>query len=554
MIFLKNITHSFGANNVLQNINFIIADKDKLGLIGINGAGKSTLAKIIMGQISPEQGSVIIAKNSTRIGYMPQGIIDFQDSDFQSVIEFLLAGRPITKIENEISVLAEQLKCPQNENELKKLLNKYGNLQTALNSWGGYHAENELLDIIMGMNLENIDLDAQLSSLSGGERSKVSFARVLYSMPQLLILDEPTNHLDSKSRAWVVTFLKKYAGSVLVISHDGDFLDSFVNKIVRINEQTKLIEIYPTNYSGYLKLSGLKIKTEENLNKQTEMKEKSLRDYINRLQGVSGKRKRQGQSRQKQLTKLLNVKIKENRATKTLKFQLSPRIESSSFPLRLDNISFNYLAKPSVISELSLIVSKNEKIAVIGKNGAGKSTLLKIISGQFEPKGGSLVRGSKTIIGYYSQEQEEIDTKLTVLEEVSKISNLEEYKLRAILGRFLFSQDKVFQKISTLSPGEKCRLALAKLSIIGANLLLLDEPTNHLDPITRKIIAQTLKEYGGTIIVVTHEIDFLESLGVDRLLTLPSGEINYYEPKIIRKFLVPQKNKENKSEKKRQKK
>jgi len=536
MLILNEISVNLGADLILNKISLSVGNKDKVGLIGINGAGKSTLLKVILGKIHPCSGKVILTKDIRRIGYMPQIITDLDFKKDQTVFDFLLSGRPIAKLENKLKVVYAGLEKSKNEEERKKLLEDLGNLQTEFENWGGYAAENELMKIIIGMDLESINLDASVNSLSGGEKSKVAFARVLYSYPDILLLDEPTNHLDKNSRIWVMNFLENYSKGIIAVSHDAEFLDDFVNEIVRLDEFTRTAEIFNGNYSDFLKQWELKQKSDGRIIEKQAKEEKKLKEFIERMRNVSGKRKRQAQSREKTLEKLRASKAEKQKTSSRIKVTLSPNKESGNTPIRINSLIFSYSGKSNVFSELSLELQKNEKFVVIGKNGAGKSTLLKLIAGKLKFSLGEIIVDPKTEISYYTQEHEDLNLENTVLEEAETVLSIEIRKMRSILAKFLFRGNKVFQKVETLSPGERSRLALTKLALKGGNLLLLDEPTNHLDINTREIIADVLKEYGGTIVVVSHETDFLEKLGVGRMLLLPLGEIRHYDRNVVREY------------------
>ncbi len=531
MITLQDVSYSIGARSILDHVSFTLADQEKAGLVGINGVGKSTILRLMCGSLIPDCGSIIFPKSSPVIGYMPQTVNDLGIPLEQTVFDFLASGRPIREMEGKIRELLDYLSKTEDEASLMKAAKELESWQQKLESCGGYEAEDELLQIIDGMQLQDISLDARVSTLSGGEKSKVSFSHILYSRPDILLLDEPTNHLDQKSRKWLASFLGKYPGSVLMVSHDPSFLDATITKVIRIDEVSRKAEIFNCNYSRHLIILEQRREVQERTVKKQETEEHRLRSYINEMQGVSGKRKRQAISREKTLEKLRQKKVAPIKHSKTVHAEIVASQESGYCPVIARDVHFEYKPEKKVISGLSFVLSRNERFVVVGKNGAGKSTLLKLIAGVLHAQKGEIVIDPKTQISYYAQEHEDLNPANTVIEEVGSISRLPQRNLRSLLSRFLFSGEVVFQKVATLSPGEKSRLALAKLTLQGRNLLLLDEPTNHLDPVTGSVICQIIREYNGTVVVVSHDVNFVETLQVQRMLLLPKGDVIYYDRK-----------------------
>lgn len=533
---IKNLSLSFGTQDIFKNINLYIKEKEKVGIVGVNGAGKTTFFKVILGLIEPDEGKIIFNKN-THISFLPQVIDEDTLYTNDTVFNFLLTGRPIDKILNKIKKTYEQISQTKDIKKQNELMNKADKLQKELEYWNYYSSDNELLKIITGMNITDEMLNQKLSELSGGQKSKVAFARLLYSMPEIILLDEPTNHLDKATKDFVIDFLKTYKGSVYIISHDIDFLNKITTKTLFLDKRTKNMKIYNGNYDIFIKL---KRQEEENLIKESEIQNKEiekLQDIVNKYQNSSGKRKKMAQDREKKLNKILENKIEINPVQKQIKLKMELNQESTNYPIKVSNLQFKYnkLDKKYIINNLSFELFKGEKFLVVGENGIGKSTLLKLIVGSLIPDNGEIIIGAKTDIAYYAQEHELLDNDKTILENFKNI-NMPENKIRNVLGRFLFFDDDVFKKVKILSPGEKSRVALAKLSLSGANLLILDEPTNHLDPETQVIIAETLKTFEGTMLVVSHNTNFVNNLGIERILELPSGKISYYNSEIIKHF------------------
>lgn len=532
----KNLTMSFGAQIIFDDVNLNLPENEKIGIVGVNGAGKTTLFRLIMGLDYPDSGK-IITKKGYRIDWLPQVLSDNVDKMDIIVLEYLMQGRPIEKLNEELQSYYDAL-ADSNYNQLE-LFRKIEKTQKQLEYWDSYNAENILFKIIDGVKLNDDILLKKLNELSGGQKSKVAFARLLYSNPEIMLLDEPTNHLDEDSKNYIVNYLKNYKGTVLVISHDVEFLDQVTTKTLFIDKRTKSFNFYDGNYSKFLKIQ---IEREKNLLRQAEIQqqeEDKLREIINKYSTASGKRKRMAQDREKKLEKLLEHKIEAIGPNKKVDFNVEVNRQSNTIPLKVENLSFKYdkESENDIIHNLSFKLEKGEKFLIVGENGIGKSTLLKLIVGVLKPDYGTIQLGSKTDLGYYAQELELLDNAKTILENL-KNSNYNERQLRSILARFLFVGDDVYKNVGILSPGEKSRVALAKLSISGANLLLLDEPTNHLDPDTQNLIAEVFKNYAGTMVVVSHNPEFVDNLGIERTLILPTGEISYYNRELVEHYKV----------------
>ena len=523
---IKNLTMSFGIQEIFNDVTIQIKDNEKVGIIGMNGAGKSTFFKLIMKKLEPDSGKIIL-KSGTRIGFLPQVISDEIPNMDISVFDFLLEGRPIKKLENELTKTYEEVSSITDEKRIKYLMKQISKLQEKLEYYEVYNAENILLKIVSGMNIDSDLLDMKLCNLSGGQKSKVAFARLLYSNPELLLLDEPTNHLDADSKDYIINYLKNYNGTILVISHDIEFLDQVTTQTLFVDKVTHKMELFPGNYEKYLKIRNERLKTQERIvDKQTKEEEK-LKRIIAKYIGGNEKKARIAKDRQKKLARLEENKVVIEKKAKTTKFKIKINHPSGIVPLKVENLKFGYNQNNILINDLTFDLGRGEKFLIVGENGVGKSTLLKLIVGQLSPLQGKIDINIKTEIGYYAQEHELLDNDKIILDNFSEF-NLSTKELRAFLGSFLFSGDEVYKKISYLSPGERSRVALAKLALTGANLLILDEPTNHLDPETQKIIAETFKDYEGTMLIVSHNPEFVNNLGVERMLMLPSGEIKYY--------------------------
>lgn len=518
----NNLTLSFGLNVIYDHANFLVQDNQKVGIVGVNGCGKTTLFKVILKEIELNEGTITY---NGLIGYLPQTIE--LESQEMNVLDYLLSARPIAKIEQEISLLYEKVILIASEKEKDRILKKIGKLETMLDYYERYTAENTLMEIVENMQIQSELLDLKLKNLSGGQKSKIAFAALLYSKANILLLDEPTNHLDNSTRQYVIDYLKNYQGMVFIISHDIEFLNAIVTKIMHIDKSTHKINVYDGNYDKYIKVSTSLLENQETLLKNQEKEIKKLRDFVLLYSNSSGKRKRIAESREKLLAKKEKELVKIPPSLKKINMHYTNVESGSKIPLQVNNLTFGY--DKLLYKDLSFTINDKEKFLILGENGVGKSTLLKLIIGQLEPENGSISLGIKNKIAYYAQEQENLDLEKTVYENMVA-PEYSSKQIYGVLGDFLFTENEFDKKVKYLSPGERARINLAKIRLSNANLLILDEPTNHLDPITQELVAKNFKEYNGTLILVSHNLNFVNNIGINRILLLPSGKIvNYYQ-------------------------
>lgn len=519
-----DISLAFNLEQIYDKANFQINDNDKVGITGVNGAGKTTLFKVLLNEITLDDGKIQI-HNKKRIGYLPQEVV-LTNKDI-TVFDYLMSARPIKQLEEQLTMEYELVAVETDLKLQNKLLRDISRTQELLDYYDYYQAENILFELISNMHIDASLLDMRLADLSGGQKSKIAFAHLLYANPEILLLDEPTNHLDVDTRDFIIDYLKQYKGTILIIAHDIAFLDQIINKTLYIDKLTHKITMYDGNYTTFLKKSQQAKDIKEKLIEKQENEITKLRDVVLLYSNSSGKRKRMAQSREKMLAKKMETKISHDKTYKRVKLNIKPLQEGSKIPLKVNNISFNYPNSKDLFNNLSFIVNNKERFLIVGENGVGKSTLLKILMDKLTPTEGTIWFGSKTDIAYYAQEQEQLDHTKNVLENVDN-GLYTEKELRTILGGFLFNGDDVFKQAKVLSPGERARIALCKTMLEKANLLLLDEPTNHLDPETQKIIGENFSNYEGTIILVSHNPEFVDMIGIDRMLILPSGKITNY--------------------------
>lgn len=521
-----NLTVTFGMQEIFKDVNLYIKPNEKIGVVGVNGAGKSTLFKVINKELIPDKGKISI-QNNLKVQLLKQEIKDDVFNMDTLVFDYLQSGRPILKLEEEYKKLYASLNNTLNEKEQNEIYKKIDKTLKMLEYYDWYGADTTLLKIIDGMKITSEILDKKLNELSGGQKSKIAFARLLYAKPDIILLDEPTNHLDKETKDYVTNYLRNYNGSVFVISHDMEFLNKIVNKILYLDKENKTITFYDGNYDDFIHQKDIYDEELLKHKKEQDKEIEKLRSIVLKYSNSSGNLKKMAQDREKKLNKLLENKIEVSKNSKVTTFKLDREVFENKVPLKVENLYFKY-DDNYIIRNLSFELQKGEKFLIRGVNGAGKTTLLKLVFGILKPCKGVIKLGDKEILGYYAQEHELINEEKTILANFDDLS-LDDNEIRGILGRFLFFDDDVLKKVKVLSPGEKSRVALAKLVFSNANFLILDEPTNHLDKETQKVIANVFKEFKGTMLVVSHNEEFIKNLGISRILNLPSGIITYYK-------------------------
>ena len=542
MLVVTNLDKSFDGNLIFKNLSFSVQDSDKVAVVGLNGAGKSTLFRILLNQIDCDSGEFYMGKNPC-IGWMPQTIDELNLPKDVIVYDFLRSGRPLAEIEQRMAEIYSKM---ADGDESEDLLQQLGACQSEFEYWDGYSAESELETMIDQMGIDRQNLNKKLGELSGGQKSKISFVRTLYARPNVLFLDEPTNHLDAASREWMTDYLVSTDASVIFISHDEEFINKVADKTLYLDAMMHTGTLYSFGYQRFLRTLA---ETNESLERQLQKQMREInriQAFIDKQRGKFGKMAKQAQSREKLLEKKLQNLAVVPPEKKGINLELKPNREEDILPVCVEDLFFAYTPNKKVIKKLTFSLNRGEKFLIVGENGAGKSTLLKLLYKILTPDSGTLRIGKKTDLGYYAQEYETLNPEITILENASSVTDISTSKLRSVLGHFNFVGDKVNQTVKTMSPGERSRLELAKLCLGGANVLLLDEPTNHLDVATKKIIANSLAEYGGTLIIVSHDLEFLKHLGIDRMLMLPSGRLQFYDENIVRRYMDQEKQKADK--------
>ncbi|MDD1515978.1 ABC-F family ATP-binding cassette domain-containing protein [Priestia megaterium] len=531
---LNGITKYYGAEPILSNIKLEVQSKDRIALVGRNGAGKSTLLKIIAEQLSYDSGEIIKPKGVS-IDYMGQDTV--LESTLSIWEEMMTVFAPLKKMEKELRTLETKMGDPDIFNDsvqYEKLTKEYDQLQVTFKDLGGYQYEADTRSILHGFRFSNFDYSTPISSLSGGQKTRLALAKLLLTKPDLLILDEPTNHLDIETLAWLEQFLQGYEGAILIVSHDRYFLDKVVNQVYEITQKTTVK--YTGNYSKYLVQKAERYEKELRQYEKQQDEVAKLNDFIQRNIARASTTKR-AQSRRKQLDRMELIN-RPNEGEKSASFSFEIERQSGNEVLNLEDVSIGYDEHKYIVQQANLRIKKGESLALVGPNGVGKSTLLKGIVDKLSFKTGTISFGSNVMVSYYDQEQANLTSNKTVLNELwDEYPSKPEKEIRTALGNFLFSGDDVLKIVSTLSGGEKARLALAKLMLQKANFLILDEPTNHLDLDSKQVLENALIDYPGTLLFVSHDRYFINRIankiaelspeGVEEFL----GDYDYYVEK-----------------------
>ncbi|MEI3164219.1 MAG: ABC-F family ATP-binding cassette domain-containing protein [Lachnospirales bacterium] len=538
ILALNNVSKAFGTDVILKNISFHIEEKEKVAIVGVNGAGKSTLFKIITGELSLDSGEVIMPKSAT-MGYFSQSLeIDSSKTIYG---ELLTVFEPIMLMEQQLRDMEAQMSHKSGD-DLENLMTRYSELSHKMEEMDGYSYQSRLRGVIKGLGFSEEESSQTINELSGGQKTRVALGKILLKAPDVLLLDEPTNHLDIDSLRWLEDFLRSYKGAVVIISHDRYFLDKVVGKVIEI--ENKKAKEYFGNYSYYAekKIIDREIEYHRYVNQQKEIKHqeeviKKLREF-NREKSI-----KRAESREKMLDKIERVDAPENLPDK-MRLEIKPIKESGNDVLSVDNVSMAFDGVP-LFNNISFDIKKGEKTALIGPNGIGKTTLFKIILSRLEAKSGSVKLGSNVVIGYYDQEQSDLNLNKTIFDEISdSYPDLTITQIRNVLAAFVFTGDDVFKTIGSLSGGEKGRVALAKIMLSNANFLILDEPTNHLDINSKEILEQAIQGYTGTVLYISHDRYFINStaskiveLNKDKA-TIYLGNYDYYTEKLKENEIV----------------
>lgn len=504
---------SFGAERIFSNVTFQIDERDRIGLVGPNGAGKSTLLNILAGREEPDEGAISVARN-TRIGYLTQ-YVDFQPQN-TLYEEMLSVFSQLRAWEQELNELGQHMSSPtaQSDSTLhEELLARYDELQTRYEHEGGYTYEYRVQQVLDGLGFTKEQQASPVMNLSGGQQTRAALGKLLLQEPDLLLLDEPTNHLDLEALEWLETYLANWKGAMVVVAHDRYFLDKVVSRTIEM--AFGRIEEYPGNYTKYLDLREERMERRLREYEAQQAHIAHTEEFIRRYK--AGQRSREARGRQKLLDRLERVERPQD--FPELHFEFTSVTDSGLMVISTQKLAVGYhdVSRPRDDSSILVHVAdlellRGDRVGFIGPNGAGKTTVLRTLIGELPPLSGQVHIGHNVRIGYYSQTHAGLNYQRTVLDEIRQVSALSEEGARGFLGRFLFSNDDVFKQVGALSGGERSRVALAKLTLQGANLLILDEPTNHLDLQSRQFLEEVLSEFEGTLLFVSHDRYFIDRL------------------------------------------
>jgi len=522
---------SFGAERIFAGVSFQIDEHDRIGLVGPNGAGKSTLLNLLAGREEPDEGIIAMARN-LRIGYLTQ-TIDFQPHNSLRE-EMLTVFAEVHDWEQELNELAiglEATTATADSTLHEQLLQRYDDLQTRFEHAGGYTYENRVAQVLDGLGFTREQQEAPVMNLSGGQQTRAALGKLLLQEPDLLLLDEPTNHLDLAALEWLETYLASWKNAMVVVAHDRYFLDKIVSRTIEM--AFGRIEEYPGNYTKYVHLREERM--ERRLREYEAQQEHIARteEFIRRYK--AGQRSREARGRQKLLNRLERVERPQD--FPEMRFEFNTVIDSGQMVLSTQKLLVGYIGErdstsqstePTILVRVAdLELLRGDRVGLVGPNGSGKTTLLRTIIGELLPIGGHVYPGHNVRIGYYSQTHSRLNTQRTILDEIRQVSALSEEGARTFLGRFLFSGDDVFKPVAALSGGERSRVALALLTLQGSNFLVLDEPTNHLDLQSRQFLEEVLGEFEGTLLFVSHDRYFIDSLAT-KLWVIEDGVLIPY--------------------------
>ena len=520
MITLNHVQKQFGGRVLFKDCSLQIGARDRIGLIGPNGSGKTTLFRIILGEESIDRGEILIAKG-VRMGYLPQEVISFRGDTVLG--EVLKSITTITSLQDKMKILEEELTLITDPKEQEKLAKEYGKLHDRFTLLGGYNLEAEAKQILSGLGFRERDFDRRTDELSGGWLMRIALSKILLQSPDLLLLDEPTNHLDLESLIWLENFLINYPGAMVIVSHDRVFLNHLVDRIAEIEGER--IDLYHGDYDHYLMEKESRREILESTYKTQQKKIEQTERFIERFRAKNTKSS-QVQSRIKMLEKIERIELPKER--REIRFEFPAPKRSGHRVIEVKNLHKRY-GETVVYQGIDLTLFRGDKVALVGPNGAGKSTLLKIMAGVLDYEKGEVILGKDVTRAYFAQHQFELlRPENTVYEELLSIATDEsQTQLRTLLGTFLFSGEEIEKKVAVLSGGEKSRLVLAKMLLKPANFLLLDEPTSHLDIASRNVLEMALKQFQGTICLITHDRHLINQIAT-KVIEIDHGVPNTF--------------------------
>ncbi len=526
MLLVRDLAIDAGARRLLSDVSFSVQGGDKIGFVGPNGAGKTTLLKSLADLTEPAEGSIV---RSGSVGYLSQeaALEDLEDQGV-TALERVLMARDIGTIERKMEVTRSRMEGVGSV-ERDRLIHRFSRLEDEFTARGGYVAKAEAKRFASAVGIGADELEQPVPTMSGGQRRRVELARILFAETSTLLLDEPTNHLDLDAKAWLMEFLSDYAGGLLIVSHDLPLLDESITSVLAVDGGR--IEPYRGNYSYYLEEHERRRAQRLRERRHQEEKISQLEAGIRRFKGKTEKMARRAHTWETRVKRLQSDLVEVQRDRKGVALRFPQPVASGRTPLRAKGLAKAF-GHNVVFVDVDVDVDRGERLIIMGLNGAGKTTLLKILAGEEKADLGDVEAGYRADLGYYAQEHEDITAGVTVLDLMRGASRQPDRDLRTVLGHFLLA-DKVEQDAGTLSGGEKTKLALARLVIAGHNVLLLDEPTNNLDPQAKEALLEALQQYEGTLVLVSHDTDFVGDLDPDRVILMPDGDGAFFDESLL---------------------
>ncbi len=516
-----------GGRQIIDGVSFTVMARDKVGLVGRNGAGKTTLFRVLGGALESTGGKIL---RKGGFGYLPQDPRIDGVLDSRTAITHVLSGRGI----DEEMIRIEKLRLAMEEDPNERNVARYSRAQDEFASSGGYGAESEARSIAAGLGLQGDRMELPIGVLSGGERRRVELSRILFAGSDMLLLDEPTNHLDIDAKTWLLNYMRAYRGALLVISHDLDLLDEAITRVIHLDRPAEEAVGVVVEYKGtYTQYRTARADDEERLAKKAVLQSKEiarLQTVVDRF-GAKATKAAMAHSKEKQIARLESQRVHVGKGDRVLKVRFPDPPTSGGTVITTRGLSKGY-GGPAVFEDVSFDIGRGERLLVLGLNGAGKTSLLRILAGETTANVGTFNFGHNVNVGYYAQEHDNLQGDASLLDNIRAAVPsdviLTETQLRGLLGMMGLSGEKVYQESGTLSGGEKTKLALAMLMVGRNNLLLLDEPTNNLDPSSRESVTDSLREWKGTIVFVSHDTEFVEQLRPTKVLLMPDGQVDYF--------------------------
>lgn len=526
MITVEGLAIDVGARRLMSGVSFRVNAGDKIGLVGRNGAGKTTLTRVLSGELQPAEGSVTV---QGELGFLPQ---DPRAGDPEQIARHrILDARGLGTLTEQLARATEEMGSSDSR-LAERAMRRFGNLTDRFQALGGYAAEAEAASIAHNLGLPDRVLDQPLKTLSGGQRRRIELARILFSDADTIILDEPTNHLDADSVVWLREFLKSFRGGVVIISHDVDLVGETVNRVLYLDAQRQVIDVYNMEWKLYQRQRAADEERRRKERTNVEKKATALQQQAARF-GAKATKAAAAHQMVARAERMLASLEDERQVDRVAKLRFPDPSPCGKTPLKADGLSKSF-GSLEIFAGVDLAIDRGSKVVVLGLNGAGKTTLLRLLAGVDEPDSGELVSGHGLKIGYYAQEHETLDVQSSVLQNMISVSrHLTETEARKVLGSFLFTGDDVHKPAGVLSGGEKTRLALAMLVVSSANVLLLDEPTNNLDPASREEILDALANFTGAVVLVSHDPGAVESLNPERVLIMPEGTEDHWSKEYL---------------------